>query len=248
MQVWWNPREAPHSTLEVPVWTRTTALAVVLAALTVAPGAASAQNVSLSPDRSCYGARQMISLTGHGFTPDGDVALSVEGQQVGIGVADYDGVFSATLRAPAIPLSLLTLRFTATDQTYLLNRASTAVRLASLGVAVTPRTGDPSRVRRVRARGFFGGEALYAHVRRRGHTRNVWLGALKGACRSLDVRRRLFPPGVDTGEYTLRFDTNPREVPRVGRSVTYSVTISSAGGGRMASAARVRERWRLVAP
>jgi hypothetical protein len=230
------------------VWTRSAALSLALLAAAVAPAAAPAQSASLSPDRPCYGARQMISLTGDGFTPDGDVALSVEGQQLGVGIADYDGVFSATMRAPAIPLSLLTLRFTATDQTYLLNRASTLVRLASLGVAVTPRTGDPSRVRRIRARGFFGGEALYAHVRRRGHTRNVYLGALRGPCRSLDVRRRLFPAGADTGAYTLRFDTSPQGAPRAGRSVTYSVTIAAGRRGDKASASSVRERWEIYRP
>lgn len=230
------------------MWTRSAVLTVALAVLAAAPAAASAQNVSLTPDRSCYGARQMISLTGHGFTPDGDVALSVEGQQVGIGIADFDGVFSAQMRAPAIPLPVLTLRFTATDQTYLLNRATAAVRLASLGVAVTPRTGDPSRVRRIRARGFFDGDVLYAHVRRSGRTRNVRLGALRGPCRSLDVRRRLFPVGVDTGRYTLRFDTSPRGAQWAGRSVTYSVTISGAARGDEASTSSVRERWKLVTP
>jgi hypothetical protein len=234
------------STLEVPVWTRSAALSVVLVALAVAPGTALGQNVTLSPDKPCYGARQMISLTGNGFTPDGDVALSVEGQQVGVGVADYDGVFTATMRAPAIPLSLLTLRFTATDQSYLPNRASAAVRLVSLDVAVSPRTGDPTRVRRIRAHGFFGGEALYAHVRRGGRTRSVLLGALSGPCGSLDVRRRLFPPGVGTGKYTLRFDTNPVSTARTGRSVTYSVTIAGPKRSRKASAAGVRESWRRV--
>jgi hypothetical protein len=230
------------------VWTRSAALSFVLLALAATPATASAQNVTLSPDRACYGARQVISLTGTGFTPDGDVALSVEGQQVGVGIADYDGVFSATMRAPSIPLSMLTLRFTATDQTYLLNRATAAVRLASLGVAVTPRTGDPSRTRRIRARGFFGGDALYAHVRRGDRTRDVRLGALHGACRSLDVSRRLFPPGVDTGKYTLRFDTNPDGAVPAGRNVTYAVTIARAARGATASAAGVREHWRLLTP
>jgi len=181
------------------VWTRSAALPVVLVALAVAPATALAQSVTLSPDRPCYGARQTISLTGSGFTPDGDVALSVEGQQIGTGVADYDGIFAATMRAPAIPLSLLALRFTATDQTYRLKRASATVRLAALDVVVTPRTGDPARVRRIRARGFFDGDALYAHIR------------------------------------------------RGGRSVTYTVTIAGAERGK-ASAAGVRERWKLVTP
>lgn len=227
------------------MWTRSASLSAVLAVLAVAPAAAPAQNVTLSADRPCYGARQAIELTGSGFTPDGDVALSLEGQQVGVGVADYDGVFTATMRAPVIPFNLLTLRFTATDQTYRLNRASAAVRLVSLDVLVTPRTGDPTRVRRIRARGFFGGEALYAHVRRGDRTRSVRLGALGGPCGSLDVRRRLFPPRVGTGRYTLRFDTNPVSGMRGGRSVTYAVTIAGPRRGK-AAAAGVSERWTRV--
>lgn len=228
------------------MWTRSTALSAVLVALAVAPATALAQDVTLSPDRPCYGARQMISLTGNGFTPDGDVALSLEGQQIGVGVADYDGVFTATMRAPAIPLSLLMLRFTATDQTYLSNRASAAVRLVSLDVAISPQTGDPTRVRRIRAHGFFGGEALYVHVRRGGRTRSARLGKLSGPCGSLDVRRRLFPPRVGLGKYTLRFDTNPASTSRRGRSVTYAVTIAGPKRGRKASAAGVTESWRRV--
>ncbi|HYJ00042.1 MAG TPA: hypothetical protein VEX36_10250 [Thermoleophilaceae bacterium] len=230
------------------MWTRNAALSLVVLALALAPAASSAQHVTLSPERSCYGARQVISLTGHGFTPDGDVSLSIEGQQVGMGIADYDGVFSATMRAPAIPFAVVSLRFTATDQTYRLNRATATVRLASLGVVVTPRTGDPSRTRRIRARGFFGGDVLYAHVRRGDRTRDVRLGALGGPCRSLDVRRRLFPPGVDTGRYTLRFDTNPDSSARAGRNVTYAVTIARARRASAASATGVREGWRLMTP
>lgn len=223
--------------------TRSAALAVVLAAFAAAPGAADAQSVTLAADRACYGPGQLISLAGDGFTPDGDVVLSVDGQQVGIGIADYGGLFSTSLRAPSIPVAALT--FTATDRAQLAKRASASVRLTSLGVAVTPRTGDPTRPRRIRARGFFDGGVLYAHVRRRGRTRTMRLGILTDPCGTLDVRRRLFPPGVDAGRYTLRFDTSAGGFPRGGRSVVYAVTISSTGRG---AATGSRERWRRVAP
>jgi hypothetical protein len=230
------------------VWIRSAALTTALAATCLAPAAASGQNVMLTSDRSCYGPNQVISLTGYGFTPDGDVALSADGQQLGLGIADYDGLFSASLRAPALPFATLPLRFTATDQTYLLNRASTTVRLTSLGVRVTPRTGVPSRPRRIRARGFFNGRTLYAHVRHAGRTRNVRLGNLRGACRQLDVTRRLFRPGVRAGAYTLHFDTSRRYFPAAGSRVTYAVTISSNRGKASASAAAASERWVQTSP
>jgi hypothetical protein len=201
----------------------------------------------LESDRPCYGAHQVISLTGYGFTPDGDVALSVDGQQLGIGSADYDGVFSASLRAPVLPFAAMLLRLTATDQTYLLNRASAAVRLTSLDVDVTPTTGAPSRPRRIRARGFFDGSALYAHIRRGGRTRNVRIGRLHGPCHRLDVTRRLFKPGVRAGDYRLHFDTYRRFYGAADVRVTYAVTIAKAGRATSASAG-ARERWARVSP
>jgi len=231
------------------VWIRSAAVTVALGATCLLPATASAQSVMLTSDRSCYGPSQVISLTGYGFTPDGDVALSADGQQLGIGIADYDGLFSASVRAPALPFASLPLRFTATDQTYLLNRASAMVRLTSLGVRVTPTTGVPSRPRRIRARGFFNGQALYAHIRHAGNTRNVRLGSLRGACGRLDVTRRLFRPGVRPGAYTLHFDTSRRYFPGAGSRVTYAVTISSAGGKASAVAAAAgHERWVQTSP
>jgi hypothetical protein len=228
---------------------RSVAPSIALLTALAAPAAATAQNVVLEPDRGCYGAEQVITLTGYGFTPDGDVALSAEGQQLGIGIADYDGIFSASLRAPGIPFAEMGLRFTATDQTYLLNRASAVVRLTALGVGVTPTTGDPARVRRIRARGFFGGRALYAHIRRGERARTVRVGRLRGACRALNVRRRLFPPSVDPGAYTLRFDTSRRPARHGGPSITYAVRIAAHGGSRTsANAGAASTDWVRVEP
>lgn len=221
---------------------RAVAPAILLACLVGAP-ATSAQYVSLEADRGCYAPHQPISLTGYGFTPDGDVALSAGGQQLGIGMADYDGVFGASLRAPAFPFPEVEMRFTATDQTYLLNRASATVRLTSLGVRVTPATGDPARPRRIRARGFFGGRTLYAHVRRGDRVRSLRIGRLSGACRRIDATRRLFPPGVDPGAYTLHFDTSRRFEPGAGAAtrITYAVRIASTTAGTaMVAASRPR--------
>jgi len=225
-------------------------LSAMLPALLMGPANAHAQSLALDADRGCYGPGQRISLTGYGFTPDGDVALSAGGQQLGIGIADYDGIFAASLRAPALPFFEAELRFTATDQTYLLNRASTVVRLTSLGVRVTPATGDPARPRRIRARGFFGGRTLYAHVRRGDRVRNLRIGPLRGACRRADATRRLFPPSTDPGAYKLHFDTSRRFEPGVGgvARITYAVTIASAPNRSGAERASHSERWTLLAP
>lgn len=227
--------------------TRRAALFATLLALGAAPTAAQAQNLGLDADRACYAPHQPISLSGWGFTPDGDVALSAGGQQLGIGMADYDGLFSASLRAPALPFPEAELRFVATDQTYLLNRASAVVRLTSLGVRVTPTTGDPARPRRIRARGFFGGRTLYAHVRRDSRVRNMRVGRLSGACRRLNTVRRLFPAGVDPGAYSLSFDTSRRFLAGAGGTarITYAVKIARRPGATARSSGHT-ERWTLL--
>jgi hypothetical protein len=228
---------------------RTVVAQALLAACLMTPASASAQYVDLEADRACYAPGEMVSLTGYGFTPDGDVALSAGGAHLGFGIADYDGLFRATMRAPRLPFSQVGLRFTATDQTYRLNRASTEIQLTSLGVRVTPATGDPTRPRRIRARGFFGGRTLYAHVRRGDRVRSLRLGRLTGACRRINVTRRLFPAGVDPGAYKLDFDTNPRFLGEADSQISYAVRIAAAGGDARASAANAGARtatWTLL--
>lgn len=226
--------------------TRRTAVQALLAACLVAPASASAQYVALEADRPCYAPGERISLTGYGFTPESDVGLSAGGQQLGFGIADYDGLFRATMRAPRMPFWQAGLRFTATDQTYRLNRASATIQLTSLGVRMTPATGDPARPRRIRARGFFGGRALYAHVRRGDRVRSVRLGRLTGACRRIDVTRRLFPPGVRPGAYKLDFDTNRRFLGEADSQISYAVKIAAASGARTARASAAGARARTA--
>lgn len=210
--------------------TRRNAMQALLAACLIAPASANAQYVEIESDRACYAPGQVVSLTGYGFTPDGDVALSAGGLPLGFGIADYDGMFRATIRAPRLPFFQVELRFTATDQTYRLNRASTTVQLTSHGVRVTPTTGDPSHPRRIRARGFFGGRNLYAHIRRGDRVRSVRVGRLTGACRRIDVTRRLFPAGVDPGSYKLDFDTNRRFLGEAASQISYAVRIAASDG------------------
>lgn len=231
---------------------RSTAIAVLALAWLAAQPAADARAIALEPDRWCYGPHQQIDLTGYGYTPDGGVRLSLGGVPLGLGYADYDGVFSAVVRTPALSFGIAWLRFTATDQTYRLNRAGATVRVVRPRVALTPRTGAPARRQRVRARGFFDGRVLYAHVRRDGRARRtVRLGRLRGACRRLDVRRRLVGPRAPAGRYAIHFDTSPRDAGARRPRVSYGVRIgppaqSSTAGNRSrrwsASAARTASR------
>jgi hypothetical protein len=207
----------------------------VLATLGIAAHGASAQapEPRLSASYPCYGSGESLLLSGSGFTPQQSVALSVSGQQLATVGTDPDGGFTARVQAPGALFGTLLLRFSAADRARPSLRAGTTVRIADTDVLVTPAIGSPSRLRRIQAWGFFDARGVYAHIKRHGarRARNIRLGTPRGACGLIDVRRRLFPRGVQPGTYTLQFDTLRRYYPRLQSSVSYLVGVF--GSSRM---------------
>jgi hypothetical protein len=166
-------------------------------------------------------------LRGSGFTPWGTVALSVGGQQVATIDADLDGAFAVRVRAPAPFFGTTRLRFTATDRAQRTLTDHATVRISDTDVVVTPEIGGPRQLRRIRAWGFFGVDAVYAHVKRRGakRARNIRLGTPRGPCGVLSVKRRIFRHTPRPGSYTLQFDALRRYYRNVDSSVSYSVGV-----------------------
>jgi hypothetical protein len=202
---------------------RTAALPSLAALALAVPAAAPA--ATLSVDKPCYGAGERVQFSGGGYTPDGSVALSVSGQQLGLGSANSVGEFAASLGAPEIDGRQRTDVFTATDQANLSLTASVPVLLTSLSVKVIPKNGDPSGLKRIVARGFTTGTTLYAHVRRGKSRRNVRIGRLRGACKTLDVRRRLFSRDAKPGVYQVQFDAKRKYSATTAPQVGFLVTV-----------------------
>jgi hypothetical protein len=201
---------------------------VALAAPATAPAA------MLSVDKDCYGPGQEVAFTGVGFTPNGPVALSVGGQQLGVGTVNQVG-------APDIRGKKRTDLFTATDQTDLSLTANVPVHLTSLNVKVTPKNGNPAKAKRIVARGFTSGKVLWAHIRRGKNKRNVKIGKLKGACKTLDVKRKLFPADAKDGLYTVQFDSKRKYSKKTAPQVSFQVVVFRTL--EPASASSVGERW-----
>ncbi len=196
--------------------------AIAVAALAV-PAAAPA--ASLSVNKSCYGPAEQVKFSGGGYTANGQVSLSVGGQQLGVTNANPVGEIAVSLPAPSIKGKERTDVFTASDQTNLALTANAPVRLTSLNVKVTPKNGDPSKSKRIVARGFTNGKTLYAHVRRGKAKRNVKVGKLKGACKTLDVKRKLFLPNAVPGVYNVHFDSRRRYSAKTAPQVSFLVTV-----------------------
>jgi hypothetical protein len=199
-------------------------LVVVLAAA-LAAGPAPARAASLTADHSCYTPDESILLEGEGFTPEGRVTLGSSLGRLATIATDPDGGFTVRVTVPDA-VGRLALRFTATDRADRTRVAGTAIRIASVDVAIGLAARAPWRWR-IAAHGFIEWGALYAHVRPLGsrRARTVRVGRLRGACGGLAVSRRLLPAGARPGAYVVQFDSNRRYVPRVSPSVTYVATI-----------------------
>jgi len=200
------------------------ALAPTLIALVLAVPA-TAQAASLTVDRACYGLGDRIGLAGSGFTPNGPVALSADGQQLGIGTVDGTGSFTFGEPAPVVESGQRFRTYTATDQTNIALTASARARISALKVTVKPLQGRPAAKRRIKARGFTHGKTLWAHVKRGNKNRNLKIGKVKGACGTLSVKKRLFKPDAATGIYEMRFDTKRKYSTTASQQYLFLFTV-----------------------
>ena len=226
---------------------RLAVLATATAAL-ASPAVAQAATLTDITNKPCYGTGDGVGLAGSGFSPNGEVTISRDGRALNGGpTANAQGNFAGTATVPVISSRVLTSTYTATDRTNPSITASTRARLSSLRVTVRPTRGNPRRPRRIAARGFTaGGRTLYAHVVRGRSKRNLRIGRLTGACRTITRRRRIFGPNVRLGVYRVQFDTFRRFKKSRRQRIFFNVTIRRVVRSSTASAATVTESWQRV--
>jgi hypothetical protein len=213
------------------------AVAIASVAL-AAPATASAATLTVDPVRSCYLEQDLVFLTAQGYSPNGNVDFTRDGNLVETLQADATGGIQANLRLPGLIMGQRPLTYVATDQADPTRTAQVSLLTTAVDVRVTPKTGPPNRLLRIRARGFRGGGTLWAHVRRvkrRGggpvRTRTVRIGRVRGPCWTANVRKRLFRRGTAPGRYRVQFDTFRRYKPN--RTIEYDelfVRITRASG------------------
>jgi hypothetical protein len=213
------------------------AVAIVSVAL-AAPATASAARLTVDPVSPCYMERQLVLLMAEGYTPNGMVDFTREGNLVASLQANAAGTIQGNLTLPGLITGQRPLTYVATDQTDPARTAQVSLLTTAIDVRVSPKNGLPNRRLRIRATGFRGGKTLWAHVRRtkrRGggpvRVRNIRIGRVRGPCWTVRARKRLFRRGTAPGEYRVQFDTFRRYKPE--RRIEYDelfVTINRASG------------------
>ena len=205
---------------------RRATVAALAAALTlVAAAQAQAATLTVAGAKSCYRLGDALIVSGSGFTPNGPVNFTLDNRSLGSLTADPAGNVSA-------PLTIGTLRgvrirtLIATDATNPANVGTAQFLGSALSVTVRPRSGTAGRLLRIGAAGFTTGKRLYAHVVRGRYRRNVFIGRLKGPCRTLKARRGVLPAGLAAGRYTVQFDTKRRYSRKTKVRVRFRVTVS----------------------
>ena len=213
------------------------AVAIVTVAL-AAPATASAATLTVDPVRPCYLEQELVQLHAQGYTPNGQVDFTRDGNLIETLRADAEGGIQANLTLPGLLMGQRPLTYVATDQADPARTAQVSLLTTAIDVRVSPRKGPPNRLLRIRARGFKGGETLWAHVRRvkrRGagpvRARTVRIGRVRPDCWTTNKRRRLFRRGTAPGRYRVQFDTFRRYKPE--RRIEYDelrVRITRASG------------------
>jgi hypothetical protein len=216
-------------------------LAIVAVALAAPAGAAAQATLAVDEVAPCYREQDTVHLIGSGFTQNGPVVFSRDGIPIGDPItSDAAGQLFPQLILPGLVSGQKRLTYVATDQTNTALAAQVTMLVTATDVGLRPQGGAPNRLLTIKARGFFEGSTLYAHIvrtgRHPGRTRNLRIGRVRGSCKQVEARKRLFSKGTDPGRYRVQFDTFRRFKSRRTIESEFIVTVFRTAGTARASA------------
>jgi hypothetical protein len=205
----------------------------------------SAQGAAVAPLGTCYRSvdvnkRETVPVVASGFTPGEQVEVAIDGQRVNVRVGEEvresvtvlpDGSIQGSVPAPYQASGQRPFTLTVTQIGQPANTDSADSRVAALGIRLKPRNAAPSKRVRIRGLGFTDGDMVYAHyVRKKKVRKTIKLGAPKGPCGRISVRRRQIPvrrPAL--GRWIMQVDNSPAYSPTpVGVSAIWKITVVRA--------------------
>jgi len=209
-------------------------LGAALAALVTTPAAAQVTLDSLKP---CYvaaqeGQRELIAISGHGFTPYSKVDVLIDEVHETTAEALIDGNVSGNWPAPFPDVAEQEFTVRLAQQGVPTSTVSATSRVTRFSVEQVPKSAKTKDRVRFKGRGFTKPELIYAHYVFGGRAlRTISLGMPKGNCGTFNVKRRQFPfkkrPRV--GTWTIQFDQlsyyDPNAAARVPMTIKVRKTI-----------------------
>jgi hypothetical protein len=197
-------------------------------------------NLSVDEVAPCYREQSTVHLVGGGFTQNGQVVFTRDGTPIGSPiVASAAGELFPQLILPGLVSGQKRLTYVATDQTNPALSAQVSLLVSATDVGLRPEGGAPHRLLTINARGFFGGSTLHAHVvrtgRHAGKARNLRIGRIRGSCKQVEARRRLFSKSTAPGKYRVQFDTFRRYKAKREVQTEFVVTVFRTAGTAKAS-------------
>jgi hypothetical protein len=188
----------------------------------------------------CYREQSTVHLVGGGFTQNGQVVFTRDGTPIGNPiVASAAGELFPQLILPGLVSGQKRLTYVATDQANPTLSAQVSLLVTATDVGLRPEGGEPHRLLTINARGFFEGSTLYAHVvrtgRQPGRARNLRIGRIRGSCKQVEARKRLFSRGTAPGKYRVQFDTFRRYKSKREIETEFVVTVFRTAGAARAT-------------
>ena len=114
-------------------------VAVAIASIAVAaPATASAATLAVDPVRPCYLEQDRVFLLAEGYTPNGMVNFTRDGNLVDSVPTDAVGTFQGNLRLPGLIMGQRPLTYVATDQADPARTAQVSLLTTAVDVRVTP--------------------------------------------------------------------------------------------------------------
>jgi hypothetical protein len=217
------------------------ALAFTVATAGWAATAASAQAATLAigPARACQLSGQKVNMLGGGYTPNGLVNFTLDGQTLGQLQADPAGSLAGQITLGQLK-GVKTHAVVATDAANPALTATTTFTGTTRQVTVKPKHARAGKKLSLKGYGFLKAGKVYMHVRGNGYSADSKVGNPKGPCGTWSGRRHIVPSFASAGVYRVQFDQkkkfSKKTKPRVRGRMTVTRTLSSttAFGGAAA--------------
>jgi hypothetical protein len=223
-----------------------TAFTVATAGLAATAATAQASTLAIGPARACQLSGQQINMLGGGYTANGYVDFTIDGQALGSLPTDAAGSLAGRITLGALK-GVKTHVVKAVDETNPALTASTSFTGTTRQVTVKPTHARAGKKLKLKGYGFLERGKAYMHVRGHGLSSDSRVGKPKGPCGTWAAHRSIVPSFASSGVYHVQFDQKKRyskkTQPRVRGTMTVTRTLHSAGafGG-----ARPLYRWTTV--